>query len=1228
MVTIAMVASLLPWLASEARAATPTELFFSEYVEGASFDKAVEIYNGTGSPVDLGADDYEIEIYFNGSTSAGTTVDLSGTIADGDVFVVADDDASAAILAQTDQTSSSNFFNGNDGVVLTKGGVNVDTFGQSGVDPGTEWLGGGENDTLRRKDTVCAGDTDFSDSFDASGEWDSFAQGTLDGLGSHSPTCSNGSTPSLVINEIHADPASGTAGDANGDGTRDSGDDEFVEIYNDSGSAVDISGWTISDGFGLRHTFPTNTVIDHQCAVVVFGGDTVTGPFGGAVTQTASSGALGLNNTGDTVTLNNGSTDVTAVTYGSEGNDNQSLTRDADVTGSFVKHSIATGSSGALFSPGTSVDGTMFTGCTLPSLQGTGEATPDFVEPLGSTLLTVTVAPAASPPSTGVAVEADLSAIGGSATQAFFDDGMNGDAIAGDNVFSYSTSVGTTPDTYNLPAGVSDLEGNSDTTSIALTVLHRISQIQGSSTTIAITGPVTVRAVVTTLFEDDDAVVGFFIQEEDSHADADGTTSEGIFVYCGSCPTTPAVGSLVTVSGSASDFHDNSEISAFGAEAVVIESSGNAAPSASLVYLPASASTRAEATFEAVEGMRVTFPDTLYISEYFNLARFGELVLTVDARPRQFTDGNEPTVAGYSAFLDDLATRRIFLDDNNNNPNDGTDAPDFNEPYYYPGPGLSTTNFFRGGESISGLTGVMDWSWAGFGSVDAWRIRPITGADYTFDATNPRTASPDDVGGSFTVAAFNVLNYFYTIDLTSSGSVGDCGPPPGNQDCRGADSVVERDQQRSKIVAALAEIDADVVGLIELENDGDDASIADLVTGLNAVSGAGTYDYVATGFIGPDVIKVGLIYKPTTAMPVGEFKILNDAVDPDFIEAENRPVLVQTFQGVTTGERFTVAVNHFKSKGSDCDDLSDPDLGDGAGNCNLTRTAAADALASYLAGDPTDSLDSDFLIIGDLNSYAMEEPIVALEDAGYTDLLRDRAGPDVYTYVFDGQLGYLDYALANESLNEQVTDAASWNINADEVNLLDYNDAIRDTGERSFERKSNALTTYAPDPYRASDHDPVIVGLGFTSPRAKKLAAVVDLEDLIADGTRSDDRLLSRAIRDLNRSLAGNLWDSDLELDPDDADLVFTRERQAVRLIMQLSEAVRDDAVEAVDYMVTADRQLAVIAIGEAIGSGGDVTAALRFLGWADDERADGDYEMAITRYKQAWENAVAATLP
>ncbi len=631
-----------------------------------------------------------------------------------------------------------------------------------------------------------------------------------------------------------------------------------------------------------------------------------------------------------------------------------------------------------------------------------------------------------------------------------------------------------------------------------------IHDVQGSGASV-VPGDYTVEAVVIGDFQLDDQLDGFFIQEEDADADADPTTSEGIFVYCGNnCPVDVAEGDLVQVTGSASDFFGMSQLTATGAGDVVVLSSGAALPTPAVIDLPIVGDV--DAFHESLEGMRVTYSDTLVVSEYFAQARYGQVVLYPGARPYQYTQlDSTPTVAEYQAHLDALDRSRVILDDDDNTQNSA--LPD--GIVYHPAPagfslGTQGVDYFRGGDEVQNLTGVLHWSFAGQSGTDAWRIRPTAATPATFTPANARTGVPA-VGGSMTVASFNVLNYFTTIDTGSPA----CGPS-GTLDCRGANSEAERVRQLDKIAAALSAMDADVVGVIEIENNAS-ASLQSLVS---AVPG---YDYVDTGTIGSDAIKVGFIYKSATVTPVGAPAVLDSSVDPTFIDDKNRPALAQTFEELSTGGQVTVVVNHLKSKGSDCDALGDPDAGDGQGNCNGTRAAAATAIANWLAGDPTGSGDADVLIIGDLNAYAGEDPINNLLAAGYTDELQANVGPDAYGYLFDGQLGTLDYALSSASLASQVTGAATWSINADEVNLFDYQDGIVDPGEASFNAKPTGNPLYAPDAYRASDHDPVLVGLALTTP-------VPMCNGLVATivGTAGDDVLIGTNGPDVIVGLGGN----------------------------------------------------------------------------------------------------------
>ncbi|MFG3699877.1 lamin tail domain-containing protein [Micromonospora sp. NPDC047620] len=174
-------------VAPTAASAAPTDLFISEYVEGSSNNKAIELFNGTGAAVDLAAGGYQLQLHFNGSTTP-TNVALTGTVAAGDVFVFASASAAPAILDRADQTTTAGLFNGDDAIVLRRGGTVLDSIGQVGVDPGTEWGTGvtsTENNTLRRLPAVTSGDTDPSDAFDPAAQWAGFPVDTFDGLGAH-----------------------------------------------------------------------------------------------------------------------------------------------------------------------------------------------------------------------------------------------------------------------------------------------------------------------------------------------------------------------------------------------------------------------------------------------------------------------------------------------------------------------------------------------------------------------------------------------------------------------------------------------------------------------------------------------------------------------------------------------------------------------------------------------------------------------------------------------------------------------------------------------------------------------------------------------------------------------------------------------------------------------------------------------------------------------------------
>src|SRR4029079_17076011 len=203
----------------------------------------------------------------------------------------------------------------------------------------------------------------------------------------------------------------------------------------------------------------------------------------------------------------------------------------------------------------------------------------------------------------------------------------------------------------------------------------------------------------------------------------------------------------------------------------------------------------------------------------------------------------------------------------------------------------------------------------------------------------------------------NTLNFFVTANYPTGNPLDNKCGPSNNLECRGWDSDQpdEVTRQRTKLLAALSGLNGDIIGLNELENTTGTEPLDSIVSGLPG------YDYIHTGPIGTDAIKVGLIYRPAVVTPVGPYKLLTTAVDARFIDTKNRPSLAQTFEVNATGARFTVVVDHLKSKGSAREDVGDPDLVDGQANCSQTRRAAAEALVDWLATDPTGSGDPDFL---------------------------------------------------------------------------------------------------------------------------------------------------------------------------------------------------------------------------------------------------------------------------
>ncbi len=566
--------------------------------------------------------------------------------------------------------------------------------------------------------------------------------------------------------------------------------------------------------------------------------------------------------------------------------------------------------------------------------------------------------------------------------------------------------------------------------------VRKVYEIQGSGAVSPIVGQtVAIEAVVVGDFQSSSGLNGFYVQE--AVGDGNAATSDGIFIFAPNSIDV-SVGQTVRLTGTVEENFNQTQLNNISGLSVV--GSGSITPIA--VDLPVTATT----DLERYEGMLVTFPETLTVTENFNLGRFGEVLLSSEGRlfnptnfidptdiPSTETENDENNVAAVTAQQNANNLREILLDDGSNTQNPAT-VPFLNED-----------GTLRVGSTVTSLTGVLGF---GFGS---YRLQPTTAPNFV--DSNPRTVAPEEVGGNVKVASFNVLNYF-----NGNGMGG------GFPTSRGATTFAEFERQSAKIVSAIAALDADVVGLIEVENDGDgsESAIAELVERLNTYLGAKVYDYIrdpATG-VGSDEIKVAFIYKPGTVTPVGA-----SLSDPDAIY--NRQPVAQTFELNSNGETFTPVINHFKSK-SGTGTGADADQGDGQGAFNFTRVQQAQALLGFVNELKTTTGDSDILVLGDLNAYGEEDPIDVLRNGGLVDEL-GRYIQNPYSFVFDGQSGRLDHALSTSSLSAQITGATEWHINADEPRILDYNQEFNPPG------------LYEPTPYRSSDHDPVLIGADLAS---------------------------------------------------------------------------------------------------------------------------------------------------
>ncbi|WOX50220.1 ExeM/NucH family extracellular endonuclease [Aeromonas sp. XH] len=595
---------------------------------------------------------------------------------------------------------------------------------------------------------------------------------------------------------------------------------------------------------------------------------------------------------------------------------------------------------------------------------------------------------------------------------------------------------------------------------------------------------------------------GFFIQ--DVQGDGDPATSDGLFVYSTKANAAIVPGAEVCVSGKVKEYFNQTQLSA---DELVVTQPAGAVPAA-VDLLPVAGESLSQ-LLERHEGMQVRLvpESSLVVTRNFSFDYDGKrnnLVLAYGAPLIKSTQK-------FAAMSQEASNWALRNQQNQLVVETDAKAPDGVLPWF---PGFNAEDgYLRIGDRLNGLEGALGYSYNLFRLVANNRIDAIQIDHSGWD----RVETPELAeAGDLRVASFNVLNFFTTV-------VGGDANPTGSN--RGALTVAEFELQRTKIVSAITRLNADVVGLMEIENNGygDNSAIANLVGALNAAQPdeADHYRWIASPDgkpIGTDAITVGLIYRPAKVTPEGAASLIALPVQQaEAVDASGKPVtinqgmresLVQRFSSPKGDAPLTLVVNHLKSKGSACfedyPDYATADPLDGQGHCNALRVSAAKVLGEQLKG-----VSGDLLLIGDMNAYGMEDPIRVLTDYdpaaqsrqimsasfttlagqpfeesgsalgkgyGFINLNTRFHGTDTYSYSYEGELGNLDHALANPSLAAKVIGIEDWHINSAESNFFEYGS------------KYSGQLAKSEGPFSASDHDPVLVAIQYPLPPAGVLS--------------------------------------------------------------------------------------------------------------------------------------------
>ncbi|ARV73735.1 ExeM/NucH family extracellular endonuclease [Vibrio campbellii] len=609
---------------------------------------------------------------------------------------------------------------------------------------------------------------------------------------------------------------------------------------------------------------------------------------------------------------------------------------------------------------------------------------------------------------------------------------------------------------------------------------------------------------------------GFYLQALES--DNNDKTSEGLFIHTDAADTELKAGDVVCVKGKVQEYYSNTQL-ASDANSYVKTGTSDIPRVTDLVIKEGET---LRGALERHEGMQVelTSASDLFVTRNFSYdydSRRNNMMLSHEAplfKPTQLHAAESDAAV---ELAKDNAANRVYLESDGKAPNGQIPYyPDFAKDADQDG---SSEQHIRLGSRVEGLQGVVAYSY------NEYRLIATNEVDNTNFVTTgegfdvARKDAPAIADSDLRIASFNVLNYF--------NSVADSGHENPTGQNRGATNLDEFLIQQAKIVAAMNKMDADIIGLMEVENNGfgDSSAVKNLVDALNAEieDTEDHYTYVEIAdqdkyqdeYFGSDAIMVAILYRANEVTPKEAAKVIvtpeqhieentitrgDDAEGNPAYDKYQRHSLLQTFTVKDTGKDLSVVVNHFKSKGSECIEewiagVEDSEPADLQGNCNNFRVSAANVVGDALKG-----IEGDVLVMGDLNAYGMEDPLLTLTDYskekygrdiytaayttigggelqvektkiekgyGYHNLNTVLHGADTFSYTYSGELGNLDHALASNSLAQKVVAIEDWHINSLESNLFEYSSKY--TGD---------MPKYK-DAFSASDHDPVIIAIDF-----------------------------------------------------------------------------------------------------------------------------------------------------